>query len=220
MNGKQNRASTNLGIRRLPPRVAPVPPPTRRRQSPRRLIDIPETTRHAFLMRGRALKVLLIWALVSNLPVGAQPASEVKFGDLTQKFTRNLQLLGTLSNDPEILKMVKVIATKAEDVKYFNNIKNADERRSRIIKQMEDVLHREGIQQSDQRKLTKLREELQELDPDGNFRTARVEIQRSIGEFQTLLSQIHAPDPRSQDIIRLLRQHLSYYQQCLSKMPD
>jgi hypothetical protein len=171
-------------------------------------------------MRGRALTALVLWMVALAPSLHAQEISDVKFGEITGKFTRNLQLLSTLSTDPEIHKMIKVIIAKAEDVKYFNNTKNADERRARILKQMEEMVHREGIEQSDQRKLAKLREELKALDPDGNFSTARSEMQRAIGEFQTLLGKFHAPDTRSQDILRLIRQHLSYYQQCLNKLPN
>ena len=171
-------------------------------------------------MVKRALLAILFCVLGPPCSLDAQPVPEVKFGELTQKFTRNLQLLGSFSTDPDIVKMVQVVVAKAEDLKYYNNLKNADERRSRIIKQIDAMLHREGIEQSDQRKLAKLQEELRALDPDGTFNTARGEMQRAVGEFQSLLGKVHAPDERSQDVIRLIRQHLSYYQQCLSKMPN
>lgn len=143
---------------------------------------------------------------------------EVKFGEVTEKFVRNMKLLGTMTNNADLTRMIDVVVKKAEDLQSFNNDKNADEKRFRIMKQMDAMLKREGIQESDQKRLEKLQAELRELDPNGSFQKARSEMNRAIGELQNLLGQVHSPDSKSDDVIRLIRMHLSFYSRCLSKI--
>lgn len=147
-------------------------------------------------------------------------APEVKFGDVTDKFVRNMKLLRTMTTNPELGKMMDVVVKKAEDLQSYNNDKNADEKRFRIMKQMDVMLRREGIQESDQKRLDKLKQELSDLDPNNDFQRARGEMNRALGELQNVLGQVHSPDPRSEDVIRLIRMHVSFYNRCLSKMTN
>jgi len=144
--------------------------------------------------------------------------TEVKFGEVTEKFVRNMKLLRTMTENADLGHMIDVVVKKAEDLQSFNSDKNADEKRFRIMKQMETMLKREGIQESDQKRLEKLQTELRELDPNGSFQKARSEMNRSISELQNLLGQVHSPDSRSDDVLRLIRMHLSFYSRCLSKI--
>ncbi|MDX6767489.1 MAG: hypothetical protein SFU85_11950 [Candidatus Methylacidiphilales bacterium] len=169
------------------------------------------------------LRLLLVCSVcwLAAADVQSQTAarqSEVKFGDVTLKFVRNMKLLRGMVDHAELGQMIDVVVKKAEDLQAYNNDKNADEKRFRIMRQMETMVRREGIQESDQKRLEKLQSELRELDPTGSFQKARGEMNRSIQELQNFLGQIHNPDERSEDIQRLIRMHLSLYSRCLSKM--
>jgi hypothetical protein len=172
-----------------------------------------------FRIHSKVVGSLLILLSVLCVPTsGFSQAPEVKFGDVTAKFVRNMKLLRTLTSNPELGLMIDNVVGKAEDMQSYNNDKNADEKRLRIMKQMDTMLQRDGIKQSDQSRLEKLQTELQELDPDNKFQKARAEMNRSLGEMQNFLGQIHSPDPRSEDVVRLIRMHVTFYNRCLSKM--
>jgi hypothetical protein len=170
-------------------------------------------------IQGGLIGFLVLFLPVFMVPLpGWSQAAEVKFGDVTAKFVRNMKLIRSLTPNPELAKMIDNVVGKAEDLQSFNNDKNADEKRLRIMKQMDAMLERDGIKQSDQNRLQKLQTELQDLDPNNNFQKARSEMNRSLGEMQNFLGQIHSPDPRSEDLVRLIRMHVTFYNRCLSKM--
>jgi hypothetical protein len=159
--------------------------------------------------------------LIATPSVRAQdPEAGLSFGDITKKFVRNMNLLKDMSRDAELARQIGVVVAKAEDLNRISNSKNADARRSQIMRQMDKMLNREGIQQTDQKRLEKLQQELRDLDPDGLFGKARGEMNRALGELQNGLGQIHTPDQYSQDLVRLVRLHVTYYNQCLSKLPN
>lgn len=160
--------------------------------------------------------VVLGWMAIGT-PVQAQ---EVRFGEVTAKFVRNMKLLQGMTKDAQIRDAIALVVAKAEDLQRYNNTKNADERRHRIMKQRDAMLKREGIEKSDQRKLEELQQELRELDADGLFGKARGEMSRAIGELQKQLGQVYAPDPETEDLLRLIRTHLNYYNRCLSRLPN
>lgn len=172
-----------------------------------------------FLWRVGAWAVLM--AFLAG-PVHGQTADAeagVTFGDITKKFIRNMKLLQTMSHDAEMTRQINVVVAKAEDLHRISIQRNADNRRSQIIRQMDRMLNREGISQTDQKRLDKLQQDLRELDPEGRFAKARGEMNRALGEFQNSLGQVLTPDAQSQDVVRLLRLHANYYTRCLAKLP-
>jgi hypothetical protein len=155
-------------------------------------------------------------------PLSAQtrdPEAGVTFGDITKKFIRNMELLKTMSHDAVLTRQIEILVAKAEDLHRISIQKNADSRRSQIMRQRERMLKREGIKQMDQKALDKLQQELRDLDPDGSFNKARGEMNRALGEFENSLGQVLTPDAQSQDVVRLLRLHANYYRECLAKLP-
>lgn len=167
-----------------------------------------------------ALAVVAVNLLfVPGAPAQPQPP-EVKFGDVTEKFVRNMKLLRTMTDNPDLATMMDVVVKKAEDLQSFNSSNNADEKRFRIMKQMQAMLRREGIQESDQKRLEKLQAELRDLDPDGSFQKARSEMNRAIMELQNLLGQVHSQNSQAEDVLRLIRMHVSLYSRCLSKLSN
>jgi len=159
--------------------------------------------------------------LMLSPSAGQTPDAEegISFGDVTKKFIRNMNLLKTMSHDAELARQIGLVVAKAEDLHSISILKNADSRRSQIMRMREKMLNREGIKESDQKRMDELQKELRELDPEGRFAKARSEMNRALGEFQNSLGQVLAPDPRSEDVMRLLRLHVQYYNQCLSKLP-
>jgi hypothetical protein len=165
---------------------------------------------------------LVVMVAFAAAPVAAQapdPEAGISFGDITKKFIRNMELLKTMSHDAELTRQIGIVVAKADDLHRISIQKNADNRRSQIMRQMDRMLNREGIKQSDQKALDKLQEELRELDPDGRFNKAKGEMNRALGEFQNSLGQVLTPGAESQDVVRLLRLHANYYSRCLAKLP-
>jgi hypothetical protein len=173
----------------------------------------------AYLCRWFAWAVMLTFAVA---PLSAQtrdPEAGVSFEEITKKFIRNMELLKTMSHDAELTRQIGIVVAKAEDLHRIGIQKNADGRRSQIMRQKERMLKREGIKQMDQNALDKLQQELRDLDPDGSFNKARGEMNRALGEFENSLGQVLTPDAESQDVVRLLRIHANYYRACLAKLP-
>lgn len=168
-------------------------------------------------MSALAVMIALVFSTASAQPSDVEV--DVSFGDLTKKFIRNMNLLKTMSHDAELTRQIGLVVAKAEDLHSISIQKNADSRRTQIMRLREKMLNRAGIKSSDQKLLDELQRELRELDPDGKFAKARSEMNRALGEFQKNLSQILATDPQSEDVMRLLRLHVQYYTQCLSKLP-
>lgn len=177
------------------------------------------------MMRMDLPRIMAVWLAVLLVVTGSAAAQSadaeagVSFSEVTAKFVRNMRLLQKMTPDAEIQRQVNILVAKAEDLSRIGNLKNADNRRSEIIRQREKSLNREGISESDRKRLDKLQQELRDLDPDGRFSKARAEMSRAIAEFNNQISTVVPVDPKSRDVLRLLRLHVEYYNRSISKLP-
>jgi regulator of sirC expression with transglutaminase-like and TPR domain len=80
------------------------------------------------------------------------------------------------------------------------------------------MTERDGLSDSDQRKLQKAEDDLRRLDPDGQFNKAKTQVQKTVNELQRNLGQIYTQDSDQKDLIRIIRQHLTFYNSALSKL--
>ncbi|MDR2462152.1 MAG: hypothetical protein LBD30_00005, partial [Verrucomicrobiales bacterium] len=70
---------------------------------------------------------------------------------------------------------------------------------------------------SDQARKDDLSKQIREIDPDGRFGQARSDFGRSVGELQRYLGLYQTSDNTVTDIIRLIQEHLQYYQTAMGK---
>jgi hypothetical protein len=143
-------------------------------------------------------------------------AGEADLGDVTAKFVRNMKLLETLMPDQEVKEMMRVVYSNAEDVAKFYRAGGAANDRRKLLKEEEELKSKPNISPRDKERLQKLQEEIQQVDPDGNYNTARGRVQQSIAELQRLMGNKTSVDRKITDLMRITRQHLEYYNASLS----
>lgn len=152
-------------------------------------------------------------------PVGS--SSNVDLSQITDAFVRNMTLLDkALSNamyDDDTHQMMLAVISKAGDIsRYYRSGGGAAQRRKQLDQQ-ESAKYKSGFSRSDQAKLDDLNKRIQATDPDGMFSKARSDMGKSMGELQRLLGLYQTSDTNVMDIIRLIQDHLQYYQTAMSK---
>jgi hypothetical protein len=147
--------------------------------------------------------------------------SNIDLSQITDAFVRNMTLLDkALSNamyDDDTHQMMLAVIAKAGDIsRYYRSGGGADKRR-KLLDQQENQKRRSGYSKSDQAKLEDLNKQVQAIDPEGTFGKARGDLGKSIGELQRLLGLYQTSDTTVMDIIRLIQDHLQYYQIAMGK---
>jgi|GEM_PF-915693 len=165
---------------------------------------------------------LFVFLLGAGCPLSAQlekPEGPAKYnlGDVSEKFIRNMKVLRAQLNDAESQKMVDVVCGKAQDLAALYRAGGAAANRRILLDEQDAITHKDKISASDQRRIDELQAAIKKSDPDNSFGRGRQEIQQSIGELQAVLGQLHSPDVDTQDILRLIQQHLQLYQYALNK---
>jgi hypothetical protein len=122
-----------------------------------------------------------------------------------------MKVLESLMPDQEIKEMMKVVYSNAEDVAKFYRAGGGASYRRKKFKEEEDLKSKANISTRDKERLDKLQQEIRDLDPDGNYTTARGRVQQSAGELQRLMGNKTSVDRKINDLIRITRQHLEYY---------
>jgi len=143
---------------------------------------------------------------------------DVTFSDLNEKFIRNMKVLVTLINDPETQKSMDAVIGQAGALGRFYNSKNTDSKREKMLKRSEDMTSKESLSKNDFIKMQKMRNDLREMDPDNTFGKGSEQIMKTIEALQKNLNQSYTPNNQDKDVIRITRQHLSFYTSALSKL--
>jgi hypothetical protein len=148
-------------------------------------------------------------------------SNNIDLSQITDAFTRNMTLLDkSLSNamyNDETHQMMLAVIAKAGDIsRYYRSGGGAAVRRKQLDQQ-ENLKRRYGFSKADQSRLDEMAKQIQSTDPDGMFSKARGDLGRSIGELQRCLGLYQTSDVTIMDIIRLIQEHLQYYQTAMGK---
>jgi hypothetical protein len=148
-------------------------------------------------------------------------SSNIDLSQITDAFIRNMTLLDkSLANamyDDETHQMMLAVIAKAGDISRYYRSGGGAAMRRKQLDQQENLKRRSGFSKADQAKLDELTKQIQSTDPDGMFGKARGDLSRSIGELQRCLGLYQTSDVTVMDIIRLVQEHLQYYQTAMGK---
>jgi len=145
-------------------------------------------------------------------------AVEIGFSEVSEKFIRNMRLLSTLMLEPESQKMMQAVIGQAGDLGNLHRSKNAGSRREDALKRRDSMTERESLKESDQKRLQKIQDDLRKLDPEDAFGKGKSQVMQTVGELQKQLGMIYTSDSDQKDLIRIIRQHLSFYTSSLGKL--
>jgi hypothetical protein len=157
-------------------------------------------------------------AALAQEEASAKENDDTGFAEVSEKFVRNMKLLSTLMLEPESQKMMQAVIGQSDDLVRIYRSGNADSKRESKLRRKEIMTERDGLSDSDQRKLQKAEDDLRRLDPDGQFNKAKTQVQKTVSELQRNLGQIYTQDSDQKDLIRIIRQHLTFYNSALSKL--
>jgi hypothetical protein len=159
-----------------------------------------------------------IQTLPSQVSATRSETAEVGFSEVSDKFIRNMKLLATLMQEPESQKTMNAVIGQATDLAGLYRSKNAGARREDMLKRKDMMSERESLKDSDQKRLQKIQDELRKLDPEDDFGKGKSQVMQTVGELQKQLGLIYTNDSDQKDLIRIIRQHLSFYSSSLGKL--
>jgi hypothetical protein len=150
-----------------------------------------------------------------------QDGSNIDLSQITDAFVRNMKLLDqylaqAVPNE-QTHQMMLVVMSKSSDIaRYYRSGGGADKRR-KLLEQQEALKAKKGFTKADQAKLDSLTTQISDLDPDGMFSKARSDLGQSISELQRLLGLYQSSDPDVTNLVRLIQEHIQYYQTAMGK---
>ena len=147
--------------------------------------------------------------------------SGVDLSQITDAFVRNMTLLDkALSanmHDEETHQLMLVVISKAGDVARYYRAGGGANLRRQMLDRQEDQKRSTNIRRSDSTKADEIAAKIKAADPDGMFGKARGDYGRSVGELQRYLGLYQTADQTVTDIIRLIQEHLGYFQNAMGK---
>lgn len=148
-------------------------------------------------------------------------AKNIDLSQITDAFTRNMSLLdqalsGAMHNE-EVHQMMLVVMDKAVDVSKFYRSGGGADKRRKLLEQLEAQKKKGGFSKADKARLDDLNQQVRDADPSGIFGQARGDFGKATGELQRLLGLYQTADTTTMDIIRLIQEHLSFYQNAMGK---
>jgi len=162
----------------------------------------------------RCMQLLLV--LVVLLPATSS-AQSIDLSDVTDKFVKNMELLETLTPEAIVREQMAVVREQAADLGRFFRKNGTASKRRQLFEEQEEIKSKPDLRESDMEKLQELRKEIQELDPDNYFKRGRDLFNEAVKELREELDLIQTSDPVRQDIVRLIRQHLTVYNKALQE---
>jgi hypothetical protein len=184
------------------------------------------------MMKKTALKLKLtltvtLATLALTVPLRAQDldpirnTSNIDLSQITGAFTRNLSALdknlSARMHDEDTHQLLLTVIAKAQDIsRYYRSGGGAGKRRQ-FLEQQEKQKRQAGYSLSDKEREERMSKAIQDTDPDNMFAKSRGDFGRSVGELQRYLGLYQTADTQVTDIIRLIQEHLQYYQTALGK---
>jgi len=144
-------------------------------------------------------------------------AQTVDLSDVTEKFVRNMKILETLTPEANVREQMSVVRGQAEDLGKFFRAKGTASKRRKLSEEREEIRSKPRISERDRENIKELEAEIRELDPENIFGHGRNVFSQSSRDLLKELDFIQTNDPVRQDILRLIRQHISVYSKALQE---
>jgi len=170
--------------------------------------------RHVFF----SILLLAVWVepptTIAQLNAPNQGSTTIDLSNVTDAYVRNMKLLRVrlTGEDPAILDQMDAVIAQADDLgKFFRSGGTASKRR-KLVEQRDALKVKKDLRKRDLRELDELKQEINELDPEGFFNRARKQYSQTKDELENQLRLLQTADPVLKDLIRLIRQHISNYE--------
>jgi ArsR family metal-binding transcriptional regulator len=168
------------------------------------------------------LALLILAGLLCTCPARAQlssgkpPDKQADFGDITEKFIRNMKLLEQMTPEKEVVEKMGIVLDQAQAILKTYRAGSTSQKREALLREKKD-LESSPTSKRITDKIKEIDNELQALDREGYFNQARNQVKIAIANLYTVLDQVYTEDADRKDVMRITREHLQIYQSALDK---
>ena len=169
----------------------------------------------------RTAKLLLVMALaIVGLCTGVQGEvtspgdTKARPGlyDITNKFVRNMKLIRQMTPEKEVADQMDIVIEQADGIVRLYSENGAGRKREVLLREVKALEASKNVSKRDLEKIDKMKAEIRDLDPDGNFGKSGQFLTAAIGELRNLLDQVYTQDDDRNQLLRITRMHLEVYQ--------